>query len=230
MKKTIVTTLALGIMSFGAPSLSTPAQASHPTAFPHTHGAKVSPRPRTVAPRRSVQRVYADGYGGINIGASVLAGGTFSKLNSIAPAGAMLEGLSGWRMNPWVALELSGLFAFHSNEDQSQDAALIAAGCLNAKLFLNPAWHRIEPYVLAGVGLYGAVTEERNTGAPGLNQSESSGAIGVGVQGGVGIDIHLNPFVTVSADATYRGALWEDDFETFLQSFMTLSAGLKLQL
>jgi len=229
MTKTIVTTLALSLIGFGAIDLPT-AQASHPAAFPHSHGAKVSPQPRTVAPRRSVRRVYSDGYGGVNLGASVLAGGTFSKLNSIAPAGAMLEVLSGWRMNPWVAVELSGVFAFHSDEENTQDVALIAAGCLNAKLFLNPKWHRIEPYVLAGVGLYGAVTEERNTGALGLNDSESSAAVGVGVQGGVGIDIHLNPFVTVSADATYRGALWEDEIETFFQSFMTLSAGLKLQL
>ena len=102
----------------------------------------------------------------------------------------------------------------------TQDLAILAAGCVNAKLYLNPRWQRIEPYVLVGVGIYGAAKEDNDTGA-----------LGLGVQGGAGVDIHLNPVVTVSADATYRGALWEDDtFQNFFQSFVTGTVGLKLLL
>jgi len=133
----------------------------------------------------------------------------------------MLEALSGWRMNPWVALEITGLLGFHADEDPTtQDMAVLAAGCLNAKMYLNPKWQRFEPYILAGVGIYGAATESNDTGA-----------LGIGVQGGAGVDVRLNPAVTISADATYRGALWEDENLTnFFQSFVTFSAGLKLQL
>ena len=144
-----------------------------------------------------------------------------SQFSTIDPTGIMIEIVSGYRLNPWVAVELTGLVGLHADEDPTtRDLAILAAGCANAKLYLNPSWKRIEPYVLLGVGIYGAAREDND-----------SGALGLGVQGGVGIDIQLNPAVTVSADATYRGALWEDDtFQNFFQSFVTGTVGIKLLL
>ena len=171
--------------------------------------------------QRTIHRVHSDVYGGVNIGGSFLAGGTLSQLSTIDPSGIMLEALSGWRANPWVAMEITGLVGLHADEDPlTPDLAVIAAGCLNAKMFLNPSWQRFEPYVLLGVGIYGAAREDQDTTA-----------FGLGVQGGVGVDVHLNPAVSVSADATYRGALWEDDtLQNFFQSFVTGTVGLKLWL
>tara|TARA_B100000674_G_scaffold408832_1_gene356215 strand:+ start:386 stop:787 length:402 start_codon:yes stop_codon:yes gene_type:complete len=133
----------------------------------------------------------------------------------------MLEAVSGYRLNPWVAVELTGLIGLHADEDPTtQDLAVLAAGCLNAKLFLNSDWKRIEPYVLLGVGIYGAARQDSDVGA-----------LGLGVQGGLGVDVSLNPVVMVGADVTYRGALWEDDtLQNFFQSFVTGTVGLKLLL
>ena len=236
--RSVLTVLITVVLSVGGVVLPTAeASASHPAAFPHTHTRPV-PR-RAVAPRSTrgqrVVRLYSDVYGGVNVGGSILAGGTFSQLSTINPTGVMIEGVSGWRTNPWLALELSVLIGLHADEDPTtRDLALIAAGCANAKMYLNPNWRRFEPYALLGVGLYAAAREAQQSNAVvgvGSNDTGEINAAGIGIQAGVGVDMHLNPIVSLSGDLTYRGAFWEDDaLQAYFQSFITTTVGIKLKL
>ena len=211
-------TLALSLCIVQAPTDD--AHASHPAPFPHAHTPKkVAPRPaRHHRPARHRLR-HGGVYAGLNVGGSFLFSGKESSLGEVAPGGAMLEVISGLQLNPWVAVEITGLAAFHSDEDPSKDVALIVGGCLNAKVYLSQSSESFAPYVLAGVGLYASARGD-----------EDEGAGGVGVQGGVGFDLRLNPYVTVGADATFRGALWEKSLEKYFQSFITLTGGIRLSL
>ncbi len=224
MKKTSLILLSAAMVVCGLLTTNSPVSASHPAALPHTHPGPGTHRftPRKATPNRhTVRHIYGDGYGGLSLGASFLAGGTVSTLSTMATSGVIFEGITGWRMNPWVALEATGLVGFHlDNDPNTKDIAVLMAGCLNAKLYLSPTLQRFEPYILLGVGVYGAGREETNIGA-----------LGIGVQGGVGVDVRLNPAVSLSADAVYRGALWEDaNMSYFFQSFVTLTTGVKLHL
>lgn len=199
------------------------AKASHPAPFAHSHNPQAKPpRARTMrkSPVKRAQRRRHQGlYVGLNAGGSLLFRDSQGQIEDARPGGGMLEVVSGAQFNPYFAVELTALAMFHQDQRSDAEATLILGFCANAKLFINPAWDRIRPYLLVGLGTYGS------------NQDDGRDPlVGLGVQGGVGLDLALNPFVALVGNITFRGALWENPSSSYFQSLMNFTGGLRLSI
>ena len=122
-------------------------------------------------------------------------------------------------MNRYLSLEIAGLAGFHSDEDPNRKMSVVFGATAAAKIYILPKAKRIRPYAQIGVGLYGAATEN------------DEGAVGVGLNGGIGMTIKLNPVIGLAIDANYRGAYWEGDLGSmYFQSLLSLTGGLRIFL
>jgi len=176
-------------------------------------------RRRAVVVRRRHRRAYL----GINGGLSYIFGSE-KNLNDVARGGGMVEIISGWRFGRLLALEAAGMIAVHSNDVANQKDSLVLGFTGSAKFYFLPRRTRFQPYGLIGVGLYGA-SGIRRAASP--NKPEGEGALGFGVNLGVGADIRLNRILALGVDITYRGALWGSDDGSYFQSLISASAGIR---
>lgn len=182
--------------------------AAHPAPFPHRHAIRRPPpeplshqrRPRRdVEPTRTFPRLH------LSIGP--LWNGVSSPdddgLSAIIDDGAGFEVEVGVRFSPYAGLDFALMQTFHDAGPAatSFDSAAMTALTANLRAYLLGRPTRLEPYALLGFGGYV------------LNRDAFSDTLsGPGFQLGGGLDVHLNPVVSLAAQLLYRGA-WMDNSE-----------------
>ena len=134
------------------------AKALHPAPFPHRHVEEAAPRPAEARPRREpvTPRYLPTIYAGIGISAlGVLPKeGDPSYLGNGIDGGAGFELFVGWRINPWVAVDLEWFTTFHGTNFAaagSSNATLSGLNGLVRLYLLDPS--EFEPYAAIGLGL-----------------------------------------------------------------------------
>lgn len=211
-----------------AVSWTAPAGA-HWAPYPHRHAYRravapeARPQPR---PRRPVETWdYRMGwYVGGGATGNFVGGG--SGIQDLLQKGGGFELVGGFRWSPYAAAEMNWMTTFHdAGAGQGFDRANLSALTFDLKLYLLPRARRFEPYVKLGVGTYFL---HRDAFVDPLE--------GFGFEGGGGVDVRLNPVVSVGAWALYRGAYLDNsqsyyaDYpaESALLSMLSLGAGVKL--
>ncbi len=206
--------VAIALVAIALAATAPSAQA-HPQPYPHRHSVRraapgeASPPRR---PRRSVEPTYRFPrlYIAIGpIGNAVMTGGAneAGNVDNLIEGGAGFEVQAGWRFNPYAGLDLALMNTFHTSGSSGNfdNATMLSFGGA-IRAYLLPKVRRIEPYVLLGLGLY---TLNRDSFATTLQ--------GAGFQLGGGLDIHLNPVISLGLQAQYRGAFLDDEQATFGQ-------------
>ncbi|HIA03266.1 MAG TPA: hypothetical protein EYN06_09910 [Myxococcales bacterium] len=170
----------------------------HPAGYRHRH---VNRRRRVVrvGPGGPTGLALIGGTGGLYVGAGVVGNyflQTDSEVSKTYKGGGGLELMWGYRLAPFAAIEFNFMTVFQST--QTTGSQKINNGSINSvgvdgKFFLVPGYNRIEPYVQVGAGVYmlSENFEERLTGA--------------GIRLGGGVDVQLNPIVSIGGRLLYHG-------------------------
>lgn len=201
-------TMVFALLGLSAPQ----AMALHPADFPHQHVEVPNESAEEHAQEESTPEderwVHVEPfhryYGGVGIvGMGVLPNGT--QLTEGLGAGPGFEVFAGWRFNPWIAFDFAWSTSFHAtSEDEGFkiDLALMSALSGSIRIYLIEP-ERLEPYVAVGATL---VT---TSGGP----QSSLSLMGVGVVGALGLDIHLNDWLTLGVKATYTGTFLDNQID-----------------
>ncbi len=184
------------------------AQALHPADFPHQHveHPEGEPPKSDEAPDEDYEANVFGTYAGLGFtGGAFLENG--SNLAKGISAGGGFEVFLGWRLNSWTGVELNWTTTFHPTEDEPGfKVASALVGTLSGLVrvyVLEPS--TLEPYIALGPALMTA------NGGP----QSSVSLMGVGFTGVVGLDIHMNPWLSLGLKATYLGS-YVDNTETRL--------------
>ncbi len=203
----------------------TAASALHPAAFPHKHSHRRAgpPPPPSHQPRREPDPPpnYPQLYFGLGGAGNLLIEDANGPSDGLGFGGGF-ELFVGYRFNGYAAVDLSWMSTFHGSTGTSASGAMIAALSGDVRIFLMPWASRLDPYIQLGLGLYIINRHSSSSDAP----------TGVGFQGGLGLDYHLNPVISVGVRALYRGAYNEgrtqDGIKEGFMHMFTPSAHVRL--
>lgn len=116
-----------------------------------------------------------------------------------ADTGPNVEGAFGHYFSRQFALEAGvGIFATEGTFQGSDETFVAVPVTLSAKMFFP--MENVEPYVMAGLGVY-FVDDEIDTQAGDLSDDDTS----VGVHVGAGVNVNISPLLFIGAEVRY---LW----------------------
>lgn len=180
--------------------ITTSEASAHPAPYPHRHHYRRAPKRPTYrrTPRRKVETHERRSFVYFAIGALGNTGlGDESQLSQSLDTGGGFNLSLGLRLSQYVALEMTWMSSFHDSANFEGTGSSVFTGITgDAKLYIFTKARRIEPFFQIGLGAY--VWNRDGYG------SESLG--GPGIQAGGGVDIHLNPAVSLGGTILYRGA------------------------
>jgi len=159
-------------------------------------GGTWAPIPR---PRRSWEYERS----GVYLGGGLLAhfiAHTENDLSRYLETGKGVDAFLGIRFSEYFALEFGTIFSVHATDPQLEsefDTALMHALTVDGKFFLIPNSLRLEPFLQFGGGGY--MVQE--------NGYQVTALSGGGFHAGGGVDLRINPVLTLGARGIYRG-LW----------------------
>ena len=202
-----------------------PAAALHPAPFPHKHFDRRAgpPPPPAQQPRREPDPPpnYPQLYFALGGVGNLLIEDASGPSDGLGFGGGF-ELFFGYRFNAYAAIDLGWMSTFHGTTRTGRPGAMVAALHGDVRIFLIPWASRLDPYVQVGLGLY--LINQHN--------SSAEAPTGIGFQGGLGLDFHLNPVVTLGIKALYRGAFNEgrtvDSIQEGFMHMFTPSAHVRL--
>jgi opacity protein-like surface antigen len=191
-------------------------ESEHPTGYRHRH---IRRRRRVVRVHPRTQTVKRNRRAGIYLGVGVVGNyfvQTDNKVSKTYTGGAGLNLHWGFRFSPYAALEFNFMSAFQAAE--TTGTAQIRNGSVSAlsvdgKFYLLPRYARFEPFVQLGAGVYM------------LSEQYEEKLSGPGFRVGAGVDIQLNPVVSVGGRLLYHG-FQVDNSEAHYNGIVTESAFL----
>ena len=196
----------------------------------HAHPATYSHRHQSVPPRsRRAKRVKASPYYlSLTVIGNFVAPEERSDMSQVLEAGGGASLIFGRRINRYLAFEASAFVTFHqAGNVVNFNTGALAGFTADTRIFILPSARRFEPYVQLGLGSYLLARE-------GMNELLQ----GIGLQGGVGIDLNLNPMMAIGVKALYRSAYLDNRMghwnpfprESAFVSMVTGEIGLTIRL
>jgi hypothetical protein len=214
---------ALLMICIGALGVTSMASA-HPSKIPHRHLEELTSPPKE-------QKAQPKSSGVIfSFGPSL---NYFSPEKGMVPheileLGGGAELSLGVRVNPYVGLQLNGMFSLHQGgAGTSMGGVFLGAFTVDSLVYMLPNAQRFEPYALVGLGGF-------SLSGAGLESTLE----GFGVQAGLGARVRLNPALSLALEGVLRLAYldnsqnrgFDEPFSSALLFFESLGAKIVLDL